>query len=450
MRKEFETFTDAKKFAQSLNLKGQSDWAEYSKSGNRPENIPASPRRTYPNDWKGWGDWLGTGNISSQNKIFLSFEKARKFAQSLNLTSDAEWKSYTKSGNKPDNIPSDPSHNYKDKGWKGVGDWLGTGRVANQNKIFLSFDESRKFVQGLGLKSGTEWNKYSKSNNRPENIPTTPNNTYKNEWMGWGDYLGTGNIAHKDRQYRSFEEARKFVQELGLKSGKYWEQYCKSGNKPDDIPASPIQTYKKKGWLGMGDWLGTGTLAPKDRQYRSFTDARQFSQSLNLKGGNDWVKYCKSGSAPEDIPSNPRGVYKEKGWKGWGDWLGTGTIANFKKEFLSFTKAREFVRSLGLNGTKEWYAYCVSGNKPDDIPSAPHTTYKNEWTSLGDWLGTGTIATQNLQYRSFEEARKFVRGLGLKGNKEWREYCASGNKPDDIPSNPFATYSDWKRKKRKR
>ncbi|MBT4327066.1 MAG: hypothetical protein HOD60_09215, partial [Candidatus Nitrosopelagicus sp.] len=95
--------------------------------------------------------------------------------------------------------------------------------------------------------------------------------------------------------------------------------------------------------------------------------------------------------------------------------------------------------------------YCTSSNKPDNIHTNPDKFYKNKgWISFGDWLGTGTIATQNLQYRSFEEARKFVRGLGLKGNKEWREYCASGNKPDDIPSNPFATYSDWKRKKRKR
>ena len=112
-------------------------------------------------------------------------------------------------------------------------------------KEFKTFTDAKKFAQSLNLKGQSDWAEYSKSGNRPENIPTTPNDTYKNEWMGWGDYLGTGNIAHKDRQYRSFEEARKFVQELGLKSGKYWEQYCKSGNKPDDIPSHPWLVYKE-------------------------------------------------------------------------------------------------------------------------------------------------------------------------------------------------------------
>ena len=48
------------------------------------------------------------------------------------------------------------------------------------------------------------------------------------------------------------------------------------------------------------------------------------------------------------------------------------------KKILPFEEAREFVRSLGLNGIKEWTEYCKSGNKPDDIPSAPWNVYK-EW-----------------------------------------------------------------------
>jgi hypothetical protein len=33
--------------------------------------------------------------------------------------------------------------------------------------------------------------------------------------------------------------------------------------KPDDIPASPDGTYKKKGWLNWGDWLGTNAKPRK-------------------------------------------------------------------------------------------------------------------------------------------------------------------------------------------
>ena len=47
------------------------------------------------------------------------------------------------------------------------------------------------------------------------------------------------------------------------------------------------------------------------------------------------------------------------------------------------------------------------------------------------------------KFRDFESAREFVRSLHLKGNKEWREYCKSGKKPDNIPSNPNWVYKEW-------
>ena len=80
-----------------------------------------------------------------------------------------------------------------------------------------------------------------------------------------GDWLGTGTIAPRLREYRSFKEARAFVRRLGLKSQCEWRAYCKSGKKPDDIPANPNRTYAKAGWAGMGDWLGTGTVARRLR-----------------------------------------------------------------------------------------------------------------------------------------------------------------------------------------
>ena len=39
------------------------------------------------------GDWLGTSNIASHLREYLSFKEARAFARSLNLKSEAEWRS---------------------------------------------------------------------------------------------------------------------------------------------------------------------------------------------------------------------------------------------------------------------------------------------------------------------------------------------------------------------
>ncbi|MCP5493114.1 MAG: hypothetical protein H7A23_01030 [Leptospiraceae bacterium] len=151
-----------------------------------------------------------------------------------------------------------------------------------------------------------------------------------------GDWLGTGNIAPRDIEYRSFEEARKFVHNLGLKSQSEWVKYCKGempekGKKPDDIPRAAYVTYKEQGWKGMGAWLGTGTIAPQNRKFISFEKARKFVQKLRLQSSLEWTNYCKGeltdlGIKPDEIPSDPSRVYKNKGWVDWNDWLGTGRV----------------------------------------------------------------------------------------------------------------------------
>jgi hypothetical protein len=246
------------------------------------------------------------------------------------------------------------------------------------------------------------------------------------------------------KKFRDFESARDFVRSLGLKSREEWQTYYQSGKKPDDIPANPNRDYKKE-FKTMGDWLGTGTVSTRDRTYLPFTEARDFARSLGLKNREEWNEYCKSGDKPDDIPKVPAQSYKKE-WEGVGDWLGTGRVANQDKVYRSFAEARKFAMSLGLKTGEEWKEYCKSGDKPDNIPQKPERTYKNEWKGTGDWLGTGRIANQDREYRPFKEAREFVRALNLKNQKAWYDYCKSGNKPDDIPSDPWITYKEWEKK----
>ena len=95
-----------------------------------------------------------------------------------------------------------------------------------------------------------------------------------------------------------------------------------------------------------------------------------------------------SGKLPSDIPASPNQAYAEDGWQGWGDWLGTGTIAPQLREYRPFEQARAYARSLGLRSGAEWRAFAANGKLPSDIPANPHRTYAEDgWQGMGDWLG---------------------------------------------------------------
>jgi hypothetical protein len=400
------------------------------------------------------------------------FEEARTFVHSLGLKNQKEWRKYCRDEipsmtKRLGDIPSNPHRTYKDKGWISYGDWLGTGIIAPRLMKFRPFEEARTFVHSLALRSQTEWYKYCSGElhnkqSKPDDIPALPQQTYKNKgWISWGDWLGTGSIASYLKKYRTFKDARAFVRSLQLKSKAEWYRYCKGelkdkGKKPDDIPANPHNTYKNKGWISMGDWLGTGTVAPQLMQYQPFREARAFVHKLHLKNLAGWRKYCKgelSEKKPNNIPANADGVYKDKGWINWNDWLGTDTVAPFLRQYRPFYKARVFVRRLKLKSQSEWKQYCKGnlpqkGKKPNDIPAAPHLTYKDKgWINWGDWLGTGNIASQFMKYQPFRKAREFVRKLKLKSMSEWQKYCSGmlpqkGKKPDDIPNAPHMSYKN--------
>lgn len=385
--------------------------------------------------------------LTTWNKLaklsWLPFGEAKEFAKRLNLKSGSEWKDYCKTNKRPSDIPTNPNVFYRNNGWLSMGDWLGTGNIATYNKVYRSFEDARTFAGKLKMKTRSEWADYCKSGNKPDDIPATPHNTYTIDWKGYGDFLGTGRIADQLKVYRPFEDARAYVRKLKLKSKDEWRHYCESGKKPDDIPVAINSTYKAE-WKGWGDFLGTGNIANFNKIYLSFEDARIFVRKLRMKSQTEWGDYCKSGKKPENISSNPHRTYKTK-WKGMGDFLGTGNIANQDKVYRLFEDARTFVRKLKLKSNEEWRNYCKSGRKPMDIPVAVQNAYRTEWEGMGDFLGTGVIATKSRVYRSFEDARIFIRKLKMKSFVEWTKYCISGRKPDDIPANPNRTYKDdWK------
>jgi len=317
MKKEFLPFDEARSYVRKLKLKNLNDWQNFCNSGKRPDFIPSIPSRTYKNKgWKNLGDFLGTGYVAARDREYRSINDARSFVRKLGLKNVVkDWNRYCNSGKLPKDIPRNPQNVYK-KEWTNWGDFLGTGRIADQKKQFLSFSDARKFVKNLGFKNNSEWRKYYNSGKKPNNIPSNPDLIYKKEWTNWGDFLGTGNVYKKD--FLSFEEARKLVHKFGFKFQKDWLDYCKIGKKPENIPSAPHLEYKNVGWINYGDWLGTGNIGSREKwqHWLPYQEAKKEYQKLakqyRIKNATEWRNFVKTHDLPKNLPPSPWLAYSKQ------------------------------------------------------------------------------------------------------------------------------------------
>ncbi|XRB05036.1 ubiquitin-like-specific protease 2A [Pycnococcus provasolii] len=227
-----------------------------------------------------------------------SFEDARTHVHTLGLKSKNDWQAWSASCARPHGIPGDPFQTYKASGWTSYGDFLGyaDGKVAGE---YRSFEDARTYVRTLGLKSVKEWWAWSKSGDRPHDIPGDPYAKYASSgWLSYGDFLGfaEGQGARGSR-FRTFEDARGYVHTLGLKSQQEWSAWSKSGARPADIPSHPERGYASSGWLSYGDFLGfaeqdAGKRDENKRRNAAASGQSKTAQSLAARrqaagGGNN-------------------------------------------------------------------------------------------------------------------------------------------------------------------
>ena len=250
-RRNWRSFEKAREFVRKLRLKDVGGWIEYRKSDKRPADIPSNPNVVYKNEgWKSIGDWLGTGSIASQKKylLFWSFKKTRAFVQKLRLKGQKDFENWCRSGKRPEFITTHPSRTFKNNGWEGLRDFLGTGRVANKNMKFWSFRKARTYVRSSAFKDSGAFRNAAKSGKLPKGIPRSPDHEYEGKgWKSWGDFLGTGFIAHQNRNLlppiEAKIEARKIVKKLGIKTLREWIEAYKAGKIPSNLPSDPFGAY---------------------------------------------------------------------------------------------------------------------------------------------------------------------------------------------------------------
>ena len=107
------------------------------------------------------------------------------------------------------------------------------------------------------------------------------------------------------------------------------------------------------------------------------------------------------------------------------------------REFLgttwpSYEEAQKIAQAANITTAKEY----KQKYKELGLPSNPHITYK-EWISWGEFLGTERI--YSISWLSYEEAKKIAQEANITTQKEYlQKYKELG-----LPSSPHITYKEW-------
>ena len=296
---------------------------------------------------------------------------------------------------------------------------------------WMPFEEARDYVNQIGLKTVDEWREYSKSILKPFDIPVAPHHVYK-EWSTYGDWLGSGKVAYKNKTYRTYKEVELFFKQNKINSVKKLQQFIKEGKLPSDIPITIHNVYHNKGFTNYPDLFNTKYF--KHIKYLTLKEAMELLKSKNLNSYEDWLNFCKSENRIINIPIAADQYYKNLGWKSWANFLGY--------EKFSLIEAKEYLKEHNINTRKKWKEFCSSDKFPRKMPKHPERVYLSlGWIGMTDFLGR-TVRASKIIYRSFVESKKFARSLKLKIVKDWWSYSESSNKPEDIPRNVQIYYKD--------
>ena len=170
-----------------MHVKSETEWRKIKKSNLLPIDIPCNPNTVYI-EWKSWSDFLGTQNIYIKPKQWRKFSSSRYWSRNSGINSAREWGKKYDANLIPKNIPRTPDKVYFSE-WISWMDWLGVDCQKGHRKAWMNIEDAKEWVEKNRIKNERTWRFYCKENLIPENIPKSPNVTYKNTWKGWKDFF---------------------------------------------------------------------------------------------------------------------------------------------------------------------------------------------------------------------------------------------------------------------
>lgn len=119
-----------------------------------------------------------------------------------------------------------------------------------------------------------------------------------------------------------------------------------------------------------------------------------------------------------------------------------------RRKYLSYSALETTVRDFGIKN-KDQYEKWVRNEKPKSVPLYPWRVYE-EWTSWGEFLGTGNIfipfhtykELRKKNWKTYWDAARWVQQQNYKTSYEFLEAYEKGEVPHDIPKCPPQVYSE--------
>lgn len=184
----------------------------------------------------------------------------------------------------------------------------------------------------------------------------------------------------------SFNEAKIFIKDFCLRSRQEYRNIYEKQLKDAGLPKYPETAYRKN-WCGWNDFLSCNKHTNQTK-FLDYDEAQKIASSLGLKSQKEWIEYTKSKEFNNEIPKCPQNVYKNKGWKSWGVWLGTEYINNANRIYLSYSEAKKIVSRFQIKSVREYTDFSKTKEFPKNLPKQPQHYYKEEWVSWNEFLGT--------------------------------------------------------------
>ncbi|MGD8111299.1 gamma-mobile-trio integrase GmtZ [Vibrio sp. TRT 17S01] len=326
------------------------NYVDYKKNRDKDRYLPVYPNYVYDEEWNGWFEFFRS---KRDLDVYHNIDSAARASIALGIDSSA---SYLALSAKDPMLPRDPSMTYSHE-------WQSWYHFLNKTiPYYKTLEELKLVVKKLNIKSKEEYAEFRKHN---VNMPNSPEKVYINEWLGWDDLLGCGEI----KIYESIQDASKASVLLGIKTIRDYSRLYREDPK---LPDKPEQEYAEN-WKNWYQFLNQ----VKHESYQTLDEVKCAVQRLGITTIEEYrVRFREDPLLPKEIE-----IIYPKIKIYWPNIQG-------KSDFYKYDELSELVRKEGVSTLRQYSKFRIESKDPR-IPVKPEEYYKGKgWTNVYDFWGT--------------------------------------------------------------